>query len=111
MTDRSETSGGRRIGLWLGLAVFLLLLAVPVAPDNPAASRLAALAFLMAVWWVSDAIPLFATALLGCGKKGPPLPPDPRGPRLPESAHLYSHCSTRARRSATLMKWRQPVTR
>ncbi len=28
------------------------------------ASRLAAVAALMAVWWVSDAIPLFATALL-----------------------------------------------
>ncbi len=42
----------------------MALLAFPVAPDNLPASRLAAVAVLMAVWWVSDAIPLFATALV-----------------------------------------------
>jgi len=52
------------VGLWLGLVVFLALLVVPVDPGNLPASRLAAVAALMAVWWVSDAIPLFATALL-----------------------------------------------
>ena len=58
------TSRARATGLWLGLAAFLLLMIVPVDPGNPAASRLAAVALLMAVWWVTDAIPLFATALL-----------------------------------------------
>jgi sodium-dependent dicarboxylate transporter 2/3/5 len=59
------TSGrGQRIGLWLGLAFFVLLLIFPVDPTNGRASRLAAVALLMATWWVSDAIPLFATALL-----------------------------------------------
>jgi sodium-dependent dicarboxylate transporter 2/3/5 len=37
---------------------------LPVDASNVPASRLAAVALLMAVWWVSDAIPLFATALL-----------------------------------------------
>jgi sodium-dependent dicarboxylate transporter 2/3/5 len=55
---------GRTVGLWLGAAAFLALLLFPVSPDNLPASRLAAVAALMAVWWVSDAIPLFATALL-----------------------------------------------
>jgi sodium-dependent dicarboxylate transporter 2/3/5 len=46
------------------MAGFLLLLLFPMDPGNAPASRLAAVAFLMAAWWVSDAIPLFATALL-----------------------------------------------
>jgi sodium-dependent dicarboxylate transporter 2/3/5 len=33
-------------------------------PGNPAPSRLAAVAGLMATWWITEAIPLFATALL-----------------------------------------------
>ncbi len=61
---RRESGRARTVGLWLGAACFLLLLFFPVAPGNPPASRLAAVALLMAVWWVSDAIPLFATALL-----------------------------------------------
>ena len=55
---------GKAVGLWLGPALAVLLLAFPVAPDNAPASRLAAVAVLMAVWWVTDAIPLFATALV-----------------------------------------------
>jgi solute carrier family 13 (sodium-dependent dicarboxylate transporter), member 2/3/5 len=55
---------GRSVGLMLGVAGSLLLLLFPIDPGNAPASRLAAVAFLMAAWWVSDAIPLFATALL-----------------------------------------------
>ena len=54
----------RSVGAGIGLALFSLLLMFPIDPANPAASRLAAVALLMATWWVSDAIPLFATALL-----------------------------------------------
>ncbi|MDX1646308.1 MAG: SLC13 family permease [Longimicrobiales bacterium] len=61
---RPEPGRGRKIGLWLGPAFFLLLLLFPVDPTNAPASRLAAVAMLMATWWVTDAIPLFATALL-----------------------------------------------
>jgi sodium-dependent dicarboxylate transporter 2/3/5 len=62
--QRKQGGTGRTIGLWLGLAAFLFLMAFPVDPANAPASRLAAVALLMAIWWVSDAIPLFATALL-----------------------------------------------
>ena len=62
--ERNTSSRGRAIGLWLGFAAFVLLLIFPVDPGNVPASRLAAVALLMAIWWVTDAIPLFATALL-----------------------------------------------
>ena len=55
---------GRAIGFWLGLGCFLLLLVFPIDPANLPASRLAAVASLMAIWWVSTALPLFATAIL-----------------------------------------------
>ncbi len=63
-SDRRQWFHGRSVGLWLGLAAFALLLIYPAAPDNPPASRLAAVAALMAIWWMSEAIPLFATALM-----------------------------------------------
>ena len=62
--ERQTTSKGRALGLWLGGTACILLLIFPVDPGNVPASRLAAVAVLMAVWWVTDAIPLFATALL-----------------------------------------------
>ena len=55
---------GKQIGVWLGIASFLLLMAFPVDAENLPASHMAAVATLMAIWWVSDCIPLFATALL-----------------------------------------------
>ncbi|MDX1492518.1 MAG: SLC13 family permease [Longimicrobiales bacterium] len=61
---RPQSGRGQKIGFWLGLGFFLLLLIFPVDPGNGPASRLAAVALLMATWWVTDAIPLFATALL-----------------------------------------------
>lgn len=62
--QRDVSGRGQAIGFWIGLAGFLFLLLVPIDAGNVPASRLAAVALLMAVWWVSDAIPLFATALL-----------------------------------------------
>jgi sodium-dependent dicarboxylate transporter 2/3/5 len=68
-----ETGGGegpaarpvRPIGLGLGLAVFLGLLALaPPEGMPPAAWRVAAVAALMAVFWVTEALPLAATALI-----------------------------------------------
>ena len=51
-------SGGtaQRVGLWLGALSFLLLLVFPVDPGNGPASRMAAVALLMAIWWISDCI-------------------------------------------------------
>lgn len=54
-----------RIGLIVGLFVFVLLLVLP-APDglSPQAMRAAAVTLLMACWWMTEAIPISATALV-----------------------------------------------
>jgi sodium-dependent dicarboxylate transporter 2/3/5 len=54
-----------QIGLLLGPALFVLVLLLPV-PDGmpPEGMHVAAVAILMAVWWISEAIPIPATALL-----------------------------------------------
>ena len=54
----------RLVGLILGPALFLIILACDLEPGNPAATRLAAIAALMATWWITEAIPLFATSLV-----------------------------------------------
>ncbi len=55
---------GQRVGLLLGPALFALLVFVDLDPGRPEVSKMAAVAILMATWWITDAIPLFATALL-----------------------------------------------
>ena len=53
------------IGLLFGPLLFLLMLLMPLpAGMSPEAARVAAVAALMAVWWLSEAIPVPATALL-----------------------------------------------
>lgn len=55
----------QKIGLFLGLILFLtVILFCDLEPGKPIVTRMAAVAALMAVWWITDAIPLFATALL-----------------------------------------------
>ena len=54
-----------KIGLWLGpLAFVLMLLFVDLDPANPLVTRMAAVILLMAIWWITEAIPLSATALV-----------------------------------------------
>ncbi|MFK7864324.1 MAG: SLC13 family permease [Pseudohongiellaceae bacterium] len=54
-----------RVGLWLGpLVFFSILFFLDLDPQNPAATRMAAIVALMAIWWITEAIPLAATALL-----------------------------------------------
>ncbi|HEY0625702.1 MAG TPA: DASS family sodium-coupled anion symporter [Allosphingosinicella sp.] len=54
-----------RVGLWGGLAVFLILLLLPPPAAMPVeAWRTTALVVLMATWWMTQALPLTATALL-----------------------------------------------
>lgn len=62
--DQPSTRRGR-IGLVLGLVLFPLLLLLP-APEgmSDAAWRTAAVGLLMATWWITEAIPIPATALL-----------------------------------------------
>ena len=54
-----------RIGLIVGFAGFLLTLVLPApAGMPPQAWQTAGLVWWMAVWWMSDALPLYATAFL-----------------------------------------------
>src|SRR5918997_89235 len=54
-----------RWGLWGGLAVFIVMLALPPpAGMSPAAWRTTAIIVLMAAWWMTEALPLTATALV-----------------------------------------------
>ncbi len=53
------------IGLWLGpLVAVLLILSADLDPDRPEVTAMAAVALWMALWWLSEAVPLAATALL-----------------------------------------------
>ncbi|MDQ3245789.1 MAG: SLC13 family permease, partial [Pseudomonadota bacterium] len=54
-----------RWGLWGGLAAFLIMLVAPAPGGMPVeAWRTTALVVLMATWWMTQALPLTATALL-----------------------------------------------
>lgn len=64
--DNTEGSGRRqRIGLLLGPIAFFIMLLIPT-PEGMSieAQRVAAVTLLMAIWWVSEAIPIPATSLL-----------------------------------------------
>ncbi|MET0509546.1 MAG: SLC13 family permease, partial [Burkholderiaceae bacterium] len=54
----------RTIGLFLGPAVFLALLFAPIPLPDPA-HRVASILAMMVVFWVTEALPLAVTALLG----------------------------------------------
>ena len=55
----------QRVGLWGGLVVFLILLALPAPESMPlSAWRTTAIVVLMAIWWMTQALPLTATALI-----------------------------------------------
>lgn len=60
----SQRSLAQKIGLALGPILFLLVLLTDLQPGKPVVTRMAAVAVLMATWWITDAIPLAATALL-----------------------------------------------
>jgi len=58
-------SGRQTGGLLLGPLLFVLILLIPTPTEMPpAALAVVALTVLMAIWWVSEAIPIAATALL-----------------------------------------------
>ncbi len=61
-SDGRKTS--QKIGLLLGPLLFVVTLFLELDPSNPTVTRMAAVAVLMATWWITDAIPLSATALL-----------------------------------------------
>ncbi|MFP6584880.1 MAG: SLC13 family permease, partial [Candidatus Hydrogenedentota bacterium] len=55
----------KKVGLLGGFALFILVLNLPT-PEGMTIEghRAAAVAFLMAIWWMTEALPLAATALL-----------------------------------------------
>jgi solute carrier family 13 (sodium-dependent dicarboxylate transporter), member 2/3/5 len=55
----------RTAGLVLGPAAFALLLLLPMTGLSPAAHRLSAILALMVVFWITEALPLPVTALIG----------------------------------------------
>lgn len=55
----------RTIGLALGPALFALVLAAPFAALTPEAHRLAAILALVIVFWITEALPIAVTALIG----------------------------------------------
>ena len=55
----------RKTGLVLGPLSLLLVLAVPMGELSPEAHRLAAIMALVIIFWVTEALPLAVTALLG----------------------------------------------
>jgi len=55
----------QKIGLVLGPVLFLLMLVMPTPSGmEPAAQKMAAVACLMATWWMTEAIPIPATSLI-----------------------------------------------
>jgi sodium-dependent dicarboxylate transporter 2/3/5 len=63
--DPVPPARSRRWSLLLGPVVaVLLLLFADLEPGQPAVTRTAAVALWMAIWWIGEAVPLAATALL-----------------------------------------------
>lgn len=63
-TSLVKKSPMQRVGLALGPILFIVINFLDLEPGNPSVTRMAGVAALMAVWWITEAIPLFATALL-----------------------------------------------
>ncbi|MBE0597701.1 MAG: DASS family sodium-coupled anion symporter, partial [Desulfuromonadales bacterium] len=60
-----EYTGRQKIGLLLGPLLFVLMLLIPTPPGmEPAAQKMAAVALLMATWWMCESLPIPATSLL-----------------------------------------------
>ena len=55
----------KQIGFWSGIIILLILLIIPVPKGmQPEALRALGVALLMAIWWVSECIPIYATAFV-----------------------------------------------
>lgn len=63
--DHTHTATRQRVGLFLGPGLLLAMLLLPLPGLTPEAHRLAAVMMLVITFWVTEAIPLAATALLG----------------------------------------------
>ncbi len=52
------------VGLFLGPLLFFVIMSLDLVPGKPIVTSMAAVAVLMATWWMTEAIPLAATAIL-----------------------------------------------
>lgn len=64
-TERQFDEQRRRVGIVVGPLAFLLVLAWPFDMLTPEAHRLAAVLSLVIVFWITEALPLAVTSLLG----------------------------------------------
>ncbi len=66
MNEKKQNKiSAKKIGFWLGLISFLsVVLFADLEPGKPEITFTLAIAVLMAVWWVSEAIPIGITALI-----------------------------------------------
>jgi sodium-dependent dicarboxylate transporter 2/3/5 len=63
--DPREYTTRQKVGLFLGPILFVLMLVIPTPANmEPEAQKMAAVAFLMATWWMCESIPIPATSLL-----------------------------------------------
>ncbi len=63
--ESREYTMRQKIGLFLGPVLFLVMLFMPTpSAMEPAAQKMAAVACLMATWWMTEAIPIPATSLI-----------------------------------------------
>ena len=60
----SNTSLRQRIGFWTGIPILLCLLIPPPGSLSAEAFRTLIVAMLMALWWITEAIPIPATSLI-----------------------------------------------
>jgi len=63
--DETHMATRQRVGLFLGPALMAAVLLIPMPGLTPEAHRLAAIMVLVITFWMTEAIPLAATALLG----------------------------------------------
>lgn len=55
----------QKIGFVVGLLSFLIILIFfNPDPENPNVGKVAAVAVLMAIWWITEALPMAATSLV-----------------------------------------------
>jgi solute carrier family 13 (sodium-dependent dicarboxylate transporter), member 2/3/5 len=60
-----KKSKSKLIGFWAGISTLLFFLVIPTPEDmQPEALKALGVALLMAIWWVTECIPIYATAFV-----------------------------------------------